>query len=417
MNRLWVRLSAVIGAAVVVAAGVVLIAAILVHREAARDKVRLRSGLVEALASYHELNGGWRGVASVLAAAQKWERPWERPLLVVLDADGNVMYRTHRPARGVMRLAEPEPPMPIEEAGRVVGYVQVIPVDRGRRPVANPLIRELLLMAAVGSVIGVVAGVAVSRSLTAPLGKLAVAARAVAGGARGPPVEEAGSDEMREVARAFNEMVEALERSERRRQDLVADVAHELRTPLTVLQGNLQAMLDGVYPLESDELARLHRQTRLLARLVDDLDEVARAEAGQLALDTAATDIRPLLIETVEAVAPGAKAQGLTLEVMAPEDLPLVRIDSARISQVLHNLLANAARHTAAGGTIKVVAGRERDFVVIEVSDTGEGIPAEALPHVFERFYRADPARSRETGGAGLGLAIVRALVEAHGGT
>jgi len=228
-----------------------------------------------------------------------------------------------------------------------------------------------------------------------------------------------GSDEVREVAQAFNEMAAALEQAESLRRNLVADVAHELRTPLSVLQGNLRAILDDVYPLDKAEVARLYDHTRLLSRLIGDLRELAQAEAGQLELNLQEIDLVGLLADMVAAFGPVAEAEGVALDAQIPADLPRVPADPARISQVLHNLLANALRHTPAGGTISLHAGYEageRQHVWLTVQDSGEGIAAEHLPHVFDRFYRGDPARSRATGGAGLGLAIVRAIVEAHGG-
>jgi two-component system OmpR family sensor kinase len=210
-----------------------------------------------------------------------------------------------------------------------------------------------------------------------------------------------------------------LEQAETLRRNLVADVAHELRTPLSVLQGNLRAILDDVYPLDKSEVARLYDQTRLLGRLVNDLRELAKAEAGQLELNLQPIDLAKLVADTVATFAPVAEAEDVTLSTHIPGDLPPVPADSARIVQVLHNLLANALRHTPAGGTISLRAGfdaGEYGRVWLAVQDTGEGIPPEHLSHVFDRFYRADPARSRSAGGAGLGLAIVRAIVESHGG-
>ncbi len=217
-------------------------------------------------------------------------------------------------------------------------------------------------------------------------------------------------------------MAAALEQAETLRRNLVADVAHELRTPLSVLQGNLRAILDDVYPLNKTEVARLYDQTRLLSRLVNDLHELAQAEARQLLLNPQPTDLADLVHSTVTTFAPVAETRGVTLEAQVPPDLPSVLADSARLAQVLHNLLANALYHTSAGGTIWLRAGCDAAgtgqpaHLWLAVQDSGEGIPPEHLPHVFERFYRADPARSRTTGGAGLGLAIVRAIVEAHGG-
>lgn len=219
------------------------------------------------------------------------------------------------------------------------------------------------------------------------------------------------------VARAFNEMATDLEQAEDLRRNLLADVAHELRTPLSVIQGNLRAILDEVYPLDPSEIARLYEQTRLLSRLVNDLHELAQAEANKLPLNLKETDLKALIQINSETFRPGAETKGVALHTNLPETLPSVRVDTSRLTQVLQNLLANGLRHTPDGGTITLSANAAADSVRLAISDTGEGILPEHLPHIFDRFYRADLARSRDKGGAGLGLAIARAIIEAHGGT
>jgi signal transduction histidine kinase len=193
-------------------------------------------------------------------------------------------------------------------------------------------------------------------------------------------------------------------------------VAHELRTPLTVVQGNLQAILDGVYPLEMAQVASLYDETRLLTRLVDDLHDLALADAGQLRLERAPVDLAALARSTVDHFAPAASAAGVVLDLEAEEDVPPVEGDAGRLAQVLRNLLANALRHTPAGGRVTVRLERSGGTVRLQVADTGSGIAPEDLPHVFDRFYRSEKSRGRGTGGAGLGLAIARQLVAAHGG-
>ena len=254
------------------------------------------------------------------------------------------------------------------------------------------------------------------RTLTAPLRHLAEAAQAIGARDFSRRVEARGTEEVREVAQAFNKMVDDLEQAEILRRNLLADVAHELRTPLSVVQGNLRAILDEVYPMEQEEIARLYDQTRLLGRLVEDLHELAQAEAKQLPLNLRPVELGELVRDVVETFGPAAKAEETNLSMDIPDDLPAVQVDPARMTQVLHNLLSNALRHTPSGGTISVGAGRGEDSVWLAVQDTGEGIPLEDLSHVFDRFYRVDRARARGTGGTGLGLAIVRAIVEMHGG-
>jgi signal transduction histidine kinase len=210
-------------------------------------------------------------------------------------------------------------------------------------------------------------------------------------------------------------MAQRLEEAERLRSNLVADVAHELRTPLTVLQGNLRAILDDVYPLSKAEVASLYDQTRLLSRLVNDLHEISQAEANKLPLNKASIDISELLHSIGTTFGPMAEAEGVSLTVRTQMNL-LMRGDYTRLSQVMHNLLTNALYHTPRDGNITVYALRDGEIISISVTDDGAGISAEHLSHIFDRFYRADRARSRNRGGAGLGLAVTKAIITAHGG-
>ena len=269
---------------------------------------------------------------------------------------------------------------------------------------------------------GILLGLAVSRNLTAPLQRLATAARAVANRDFSQRVEVQGSAEMAEVGQAFNDMAAALAESDSQRQQMVADVAHELRSPLAILQGNLRAMLDDVYPLEKAEIARLYDETRLLSRLVDDLRDLALADAGKLRLDLRPTDVAAVIESTVGSLA--AAATDLDLRVDLPADLPPAQADPDRLAQVLRNLLTNALRHTPPGGSVTVTTVTSDAQIEVVVADTGEGIAPQDLPHVFDRFWRADRARQRGgsaqdrrwTGSSGLGLSIVQSLVEAQGG-
>lgn len=266
------------------------------------------------------------------------------------------------------------------------------------------------------AVVGIIAGVLISRSLAAPLQRLKKAAEMIGEQDLGFRVEVSGTEEVQAVAEAFNEMATKLEAAESQRRNLLADVAHELRTPITVIQGNLRAILDDIYPLEKEEIARLYDQTRLLTRLVNDLHELAQAEAHQLPLNKQDVDVAKLVQDAAAFYRTPAEGQGVTLRVELLGKLPHVTGDQARLGQVLHNLLSNALRHTPAGGLVLIQVEQVGHEVHIRLRDTGEGIAAEHLPYVFDRFYRTDPGRGREQGGSGLGLALVRAIVEGHNG-
>jgi len=223
-------------------------------------------------------------------------------------------------------------------------------------------------------------------------------------------------DEIGQVARSFNRMAESLAEADVQRRNMMADIAHELRTPLTVVQGNLEALIDGVYDLTPENVAGIHKQTVVLNRLVADLRDLALAEAGQLKLERKALPLRDVITQVSEGLEIQAHEKEVTLKVEVAANLPQVQADEQRITQVLFNLISNALRHTPAGGTITVNAELREDRVQVSVRDTGTGISPEDLPHVFERFYRADRSRARSTGGSGLGLTIAKQIVEAHGG-
>jgi two-component system OmpR family sensor kinase/two-component system sensor histidine kinase BaeS len=311
--------------------------------------------------------------------------------------------------------------------GEVIGYLLLsLPGDWERlgnleQQFLGRMQQILLVGAAVAVGGGLAIGAILSRRLTAPLQRLAVAARAVAAGDLNQWVKGEGSAEMIEVAQAFNEMTRALYESEEQRRNLVADVAHELRSPLTVVQGNLRAILDDVYPLDKDEISRLYDETRLLSRLVDDLRELALADAGQLRLDLHPTNIAGIIQHAVASFGPAAESKGVALTGHYPEHLSAVWVDADRVAQILRNLLLNALRHTPVGGMVTVSARQTESAVQVSVTDSGEGIDPKDLPHVFERFWRADPARTRIGGemqrsGTGLGLSVAQSLVEAMRG-
>ena len=256
----------------------------------------------------------------------------------------------------------------------------------------------------------------VSLWLSAPLIHLVDGTQAIARRDLSFRVAEQGSAEMREVSDSFNKMAAALENAETLRRSMLNDIAHELRTPLTVLEGNLRAILDDVYPLEKAEIARLYDQTRHLHRLVDDLRLLAQAEARQLPLQRSSSDLVVLLEEAAELFSPLAGEKSISLDTSLPPSSVLAAVDHMRIAQTLQNLLTNALQHTPAGGDITLSLRAEEETAEITVADSGDGIASEDIAYVFERFYRVDKNRTRDTDGVGLGLAIAQALVEAHDG-
>jgi len=225
-----------------------------------------------------------------------------------------------------------------------------------------------------------------------------------------------GTTEITQVAQAFNEMAQKLQESQSLQRNLVADVAHELRTPLSVLQGTLYAILDDVHPLNKEQITRLLHQSQIINRLVNDLQELSQAEAQQLRLNIQPVDVQQAVEEIVETLQPMADAENIHLACHIAAEMPFVAADYQRLVQIMHNLLANGLRYTPPHGRLRVCAGFDADSIYLYVDDTGPGIAAQHLDRVFERFYRVDAQNSTVTAGAGLGLAIVRALVEAHNG-
>jgi two-component system, OmpR family, sensor histidine kinase BaeS len=253
-------------------------------------------------------------------------------------------------------------------------------------------------------------GRSVRRTL-GPIGDVMEAADRVADGDYATRVEPRGPGEVRRLGRAFNEMAARLQANEDQRRRLLADVTHELRTPLSVVHGNLEGMADGVYEPDAERLGAVIEQTRVMARLLDDLQTLSTAEAGSLRLEREPTDLEALAADVVAAFGPRAAAAGVEV-VTEADGVAVLEVDGVRIRQVLENLVTNALRHTPAGGRVAIRLAQVDDAVEIAVADTGPGIPAEQLETVFDRY-----ARSADSGGTGLGLAIARSLVEAHRGS
>ena len=249
------------------------------------------------------------------------------------------------------------------------------------------------------------------RRLATPIGEVMEAADRVAGGDYSTRVQVRGPGEVGRLASSFNQMTERLQANETQRRALLADVAHELRTPLSVIRGNVEGMLDGVYPPDEAHLGPVLEETAVMARLLDDLQTLSTAEAGVLRLHRERVDPAALAEDAAAAFRSRADRAGVALECKAAGPVPEVDVDPVRVGEVLANLLTNAIRHTPSGGTVRVEVEAVAGGVAFAVADTGPGIDARDLPHVFGRFVK-----SADSGGAGLGLAIARSLVEAHGG-
>jgi signal transduction histidine kinase len=278
----------------------------------------------------------------------------------------------------------------------------------GSAPIAR-VVSVALLVLGIGVLVRAVVWL---RRIAVPGQQLVEAARRIESGDYSTRVPVRGPSQLRAVARAINSMSARLEADEVKRRSVLADVAHELRTPLTIIRGQAEGIADGVYPAQPEQMAPILGATRTMEKLVDDLRTFALAEAGSLRLEREPVDVAVLVHETVAAFRPAAATAGVSLVEDVPADTPPVEGDPARLSSVVANLVSNALRHTAEAGVVRVSARSTGGGIEITVADSGEGIPADLLPRVFDRFVKG-----RWSPGSGLGLAIVRDVVEAHGGT
>jgi signal transduction histidine kinase len=278
------------------------------------------------------------------------------------------------------------------------------------------MLQALLISSGAAGLVAVAVSLLVSNRIVTPIRRLLAASRWIAAGHYTERVPISGHDELAALAAQFNTMATTLEEAERRRVALIGDVAHELRTPLATIEGYAEGVLDGIVAPNEETWALILDEVGRLRRLVNDLQELSRAEAKQLALYQRRIAPAALVNGALERIMPQFAEKGVHLAGVVASDLPVVDADPDRMTQVLINILGNALQHTARGDTVSVSARQEADMILFRVQDNGAGIAAEHLPHLFERFYRVDKARTRTTGGTGIGLTICKALVEAHGG-
>lgn len=271
----------------------------------------------------------------------------------------------------------------------------------------------ILISVAVSFIISII----ISRSLTLPLQSMLVASQRIAAGEYGYRIPQAGTDELGVLSTSFNTMAGKLEEIETRRSQLIGDVAHELRTPLTIIQGSMEGLVDGVFPPTSDTFNKVTNEIERLTRLVNDLQELSKAEAGELNLQLKGTLIEKLYQVAVDQMVKQFTDKGIELRLNLPESLPIIMVDQDRILQVIINILSNALHFTPKGGLVDIsVINRDKD-ILTSITDNGIGISNQHITHIFDRFYRVDRSRSRqEGGGSGIGLTISKYIIKAHAG-
>jgi len=376
---------------------------------------------VEAeLAHYYRLTGGWEGVQAVV---EQWGGFFQRRIILT-DAQGTVIADSAASLIGQPYANEKSGHNMFRVPGmRNIGTVYIAPgespdITGASLDITYRSMGSFFLWGGfIAIVIAILLTFFLSRRILAPVKAITSTARHFGRGDFSHRVDSRVKGELGELARSFNSMADDLEHTQRLRRNMVADIAHELRTPLSNLSGYLEAIRDGVIKPDEDVIKSLDEEVATLARLIDDLQELSLADAGELKLIIQTEDITRLIKEAVTAVRPKAAARDLSLTTRLARGLPKAAVDAHRVKQVLHNLLENAVAHTGRGGKITVAARAAENQISVSVSDTGEGIAAAELPLIFERFYRVDKSRARVTGGSGLGLTIAKRLVEAHGGT
>jgi signal transduction histidine kinase len=381
--------------------------------------------LTASLEDYYQQTGSWLGVESLLPRTGQGmgNGMMGGQRIRLADTDGLVVADTREETGSYLNLLERSAAVPLNNSdGKVIGQLLVEGGMGGQgglnsAQLLTRLTRSSLIGALIGTGLALLTALLLAYQLLKPVNQLTHAAALMAKGDLSQRVEAGEGDELSTLGRAFNQMAASLQRAEQNRRAMTADVAHELRTPIAVQRAHLEALQDGVYPLTAENLQPVLDQTELLTRLVDDLRTLALADAGELMLERGSVDLVGMVESLLERFRPEADNHQIGLRFEKPAAVvPAVNVDAKRIEQVLNNLMSNALRYTPGGWEIAIRVEQVEQMVVLRVADSGLGIPEDALGHVFERFYRADKARSRVEGGTGLGLAIARQLVLAHGG-
>jgi two-component system sensor histidine kinase BaeS len=414
---------------------------VLILRNGAANEVRMfmnRGGmtgsenLVTDLESYYQKNGSFEGAGTLMnsfgAEGMHGQgmgngRGMSQNLLLT-NAEGIVLADKLNQSIGkTVPTVEISAGIELHDVtGQVVGHLLVeggLPINQNA---ASPLLARLnqaaLQASLFAGLIALIIALFFAWRIIAPIRELTRAARTLAAGDLTHRVPVKGKDEMAQLGTAFNQMAESLQKSEEARRNMTADIAHELRTPLSVQRAQLEALQDGLYPLTVDNLHPVLEQTDQLANLVDDLRTLALSDAGELTLDKQHLDITSLIHKVIDGFQPVASKKNQVISFIDenPGDRSIFA-DPNRLEQVLNNLIGNALRHSPLAGKVTLTLSKHQETLMLKIMDSGVGIAEEAMPYIFERFYRADGSRSRHDGGSGLGLAIARRIVEMHQGT
>jgi signal transduction histidine kinase len=382
------------------------------------------SDLTVTLENYYHLYDSWNGVQSIFTPGRGSAGfgGMMNQRLLLADSTGSIVAGNQAVAVGTeLSSAQLDASIPLTVGGKLVGYLYTsggMGISlRNQEMVLTQLDRAVLVAGLIAGGLGLVLALALAYTLLRPVHALTFAAQQLATGDLSHRVDVRGNDELASLGQAFNQMADSLQQAEEARRSMTADIAHELRNPLAVQRANLEALQDGVYPLSAENLGSVIEQNLLLTHLVDDLRTLALADAGQVELDRTPIDFSALVERVLEHFQPQAGSQQVRIINNPPSfPIPTLSADPIRLEQVLTNLLSNAMRYTPSGGQIELSYAMADDTVRLSIHDSGPGIPEQALPYIFERFYRVDKSRARAEGGTGLGLTIARQLARLHGG-
>ncbi len=402
-----------------------------------RGGITSSTDVVDSLSAYYESTGSWDGVEALLSpylsATARRAGGSGNPggnsgmsnmmdfRLRLADCDGLVLVDSDSTDPSFLSITELEAAQPIKVNLKTVGYLLLDGMTGYSRNeeinLVNRLNQAAITAGLIAGGVSLLLGLLLAYRLLKPVQALTEAAGKLGKGDLSQRVVVKGSDEMATLANTFNHMADSLQKAQQSRRDMTADIAHELRTPLAVQRANLEALQDGIYPTTAENLASILEQNLFLTRLVNDLRTLALAETGELPLEKTETMFQPLVERIIDRFRPQANQQQVDLLFTKSQLIEQpVLLDPMRFEQILTNLLSNALRHTPTGGKIRVQVEQRAAKINLTVHDSGPGIPQESLPHIFERFYRADRSRSRSEGGTGLGLSIALHLAQLHGG-
>jgi signal transduction histidine kinase len=376
---------------------------------------------IAAIEAYNTQHAGEEQIWSGLQSIIKSMATSSQTRFVLADLDGNVYADSSNELKGKTINIKQSKPFAayLIEGTIILAYYEPLDIpspQQVQQSFITSVNQSIYIAIFAAGLLAVVLTLIFSHSIVSPIDALTRAAQKMEHGDLSQRVMVKSGGEVGQLAQAFNAMADGLQHVEQLRRNMVTDVAHELRTPLSNLRGYLEAMQDGIVVPTPENISSLHQEVMLLNHLVDDLQELALVEAGQLRLNKQPIQLDAEVKKTIAITQPEADVKGISLKTKISSDLPLVSVDPERLKQVLRNLLENSLVYTPENGDISIEAQAHNGMVQVKVQDTGIGIGPEHLPYVFERFYRADRSRTRSTGGAGLGLAIVKKIIEAHGG-